>query len=403
MLPDAPVHRAALFWHMPPALVHVEFANSVNRSTRCMREEWQRMTQSKVYQKMAVFGLALLAPGFAMPAYACESPLTECRKAQTSEQQFATTPHGAEQAPLKDVISSRLVNNRMLETGAWTMNDQGQGLMIVKSEIGLAFDNKDTDIGAIRFVKGVHNFDIGAQGYARIQTELKEILQGNRSMLDGVAKDCGIQHPGFSALEWQQNGQRGAFQMTAICPLPADIEALRASNVEAWRTIGRLMMRNGLAGVIEELSFNEPLVRKPMTMAMSYRTGWATAFIDWEVAPDGKGWFETVEGESFRGLGPDPSPTNYVKAGKHRFDIGASGYDMLRRELDPYIVGPASKVGCVDEGMGPEDQPMARLRWQDDGRWVDGRQVDVGCADYGDRVNWVLAYLASKVGEPTVR
>ena len=71
--------------------------------------------------------------------------------------------------------------------------------------------------------------------------------------------------------------------------------------------------------------------------------------------------------------------------------------------LIPISSVSVSKVGCVDEGMGPEDQPMARLRWQDDDRWVDGRQVDVGCADYGDRVNWVLAYLASKVGEPTVR
>ena len=249
------------------------------------------MTQSKVYQKMGLFGLALLALGFSMPAYACEDPMTECAldqhanvKSQTSDQQSVSTSDSTVQAPLKDVISSRLVNNRMLETGTWTMNDQGQGLMIIKSEIGLAFDNKDTGTGAIRFVKGVHNFDIGTFGYAHIQRELRGILQGQRSMLDGIAKDCGIQHPGFSAVDWQQNGQRGAFQMTAICPLPADIEALRASNVEAWRTIGRLMMRNGQAGVNEELSFNEPLVRKPMEMAMSYRTARATAFIDWQVA-----------------------------------------------------------------------------------------------------------------------
>jgi hypothetical protein len=311
----------------------------------------------------------------------------------------------ADDAPLQttnatDAIAVRIVNNRMHEAGSWTINAEGRGKVDIKSYLGLAFPNRDTGIGDIRFAEGVYDFDIGPQGYALMKAEMRAIIEGNLDWRDGIAKNCGIQHPGFTEMEWQHKGAQGAFRMTSLCTLKPEIEALRLNQANAWNILARLMMRHELAGVKEEQALEEPLVRKPFKLAMNHSNVWTGNDIDWEVDADGKGWFQTHQAISLPSPAIGNLPTNYVRVGKHGFDIGKDGYARLRREFDAFITGPTSKLEC-DKRM--TDQPMARLRWEVDGKMVQAMNTNTSCLDYGDRVNWVINYLASKVGEPTVR
>jgi hypothetical protein len=301
---------------------------------------------------------------------------------------------------LKDVISIRIVNNRLLDAGSWTMNAEGKGIVVIKSYLGHAFPNRDSRVGQIRFAEGAYDFDIGPQGYALVKAELKGIIEKELNPFDGLAKDCGIQHPGFTEMEWQQKGVRSSFQITSLCPLKPEIEALREKQDNAWLILGRLMMRLDQKGVAEELALQEPLVRTPFKLAMNHSNVWTGNHIDWEVDADGKGWFQTHEAITLPSPAIGAFPTNYVKAGKHDFDIGNDGYAKLRREFDTYIFGPASKKEC-EERM--TDQPMARLFWEKDGKMVQALNTDTSCLDYGDRVKWAINYLAAQVGEPTVQ
>lgn len=299
-------------------------------------------------------------------------------------------------APRKasDEISSRLVNNRMLEAGSWKINAMGQGEVRIQTYSGLAFDNRDTGVGDIRFAEGVHHFDIGSWGYALLKNELSQIIMGKLDPFKGFAADCGIEHPGFSEVAWTLNGEAGRFQMTALCPLPSEVEVLRERNVNAWRILGRFMMRYGWAGVSEQQADGQPLKRQPLKLAMNHSNVWTGNHIDWELGPDGKGWFETRQTITLRSWTPNGMPMMTILPGKAKFDIGKDDYRRVRGELDPYILGPAGKTECL--GL-TEDQPMARLRWQVKSKWVEGLNTDTTCPDYGDRVNWVIAFLGARV------
>lgn len=282
----------------------------------------------------------------------------------------------------------------MLESGSWKINALGQGEIRINTSLGLAFDNRDTGVGNIRFAEGVHRFDIGSLGYELLKYELSHIIMGRLDPFKGVATDCGIQHPGFSEVAWTLNGEPGRFQMTALCTLPSEIEALRERNVDAWRMLGRFVMRYGWDGVSEEQQSGQSLKRQPLKLAMNHSNVWTGNHIDWELGPDGKGWFETRQTLTLPSWTPNGMPMITILPGKAKFDIGKHGYMRVRGELDPYILGPAGKTECL--GL-TEDQPMARLRWQVKSKWVEGLNNDTACPDYGERVHWVLAFLGARV------
>ncbi len=293
-----------------------------------------------------------------------------------------------------DEISSRLVNNRMLEFGSWKINALGQGEIKITNYLGLAFDNRDTGVGDIRFAEGVHRFDIGAWGYDLLKYELGNIIMGRLDPFKGVATDCGIQHPGFSEVAWTLNREAGRFRMDALCTLPSEIEALRERNVNAWRILGRFVMRYGWAGVSETQQGGRSLKRKPLKLGMNHSNVWSGNNINWELGPDGKGWLESRKTVTLRSWTPNGMPMMTILPGKAKFDIGKDGYTRVRGELDPYILGPAGKTECLGS---TEDQASATLRWQVKNKWVRGLNKDTGCADYGGRVHWVIAFLGARV------
>jgi hypothetical protein len=311
---------------------------------------------------------------------------------------FAQVPAPmAPPAPRKpsEEISSKLVNNRMLEAGSWKINALGQGEIRIKAYRGLAFDNRDTGVGNIRFKEGVHQFDIGYWGYDLLKYELRKIVMGGLDPSQGYGPDCGIRHPGFSEISWVQNGQPGSFTIQSICRLSPDMEALRESNANAWRILGRLMMRYGQGGVSDEYAIDKPLKRKPLKLALNHSNIGFGNHIDWEVNPDGKGWFETRQTIARSSWTPSGMPMILIPTGKARFDIGKEGYLRIRRELDAYIIGPASKKEC--EVLGDHHMPLAHLSWKEDGKMTSGLTRDTACSDYGDRLSWVIAYLGARV------
>lgn len=311
---------------------------------------------------------------------------------------FAQVPApAAPPAPRKpsDEISSKLFNNRMLEAGSWKINELGQGEIRIKAYRGLAFDNRDTGVGNFRFEEGVHQFDIGHWGYDLLKYELSKIVMGRPDPSKGQATDCRIRHPGFSEISWVQNGQLGSFTIQSICRLPPDMEALRESNANAWRILARLMMRYGQGGVSDEYSIDKPLKRKPLKLALSYIDVRSGNLIDWEVKPDGKGWFETRQTITLSSWTPSGVPMIVIPTGKARFDIGKEGYLQIRRELDAYIIGPASKKEC--EVLGDYHKPLAHLSWKEDAKRTSGLTRDTACSDYSGRVSWVIAYLGARV------
>ncbi len=293
-----------------------------------------------------------------------------------------------------DEISSRLVNNRMLEFASWKINALGQGEFRINNYLGLAFDNRDTGVGDIRFAEGVHRFDIGPWGYDALKYELRHIIMGRLDPFKGVATDCGFEHPGFSEVAWTLDGGDGRFQMTALCTLPSEIDALRERNINAWRILGRFVMRYGWAGVSETQQGGRSLKRQPLKLAMNHRNVWSGNNIDWELGPDGKGWLESRQTVTLSSWTPNGMPMITILPGKARFDIGKDGYTRVRGELDPYILGPAGKTVCLGS---TSDQPSAMLRWQVKSKWVEGLNKATGCSGYGERVNWVIAFLGASV------
>jgi hypothetical protein len=294
-----------------------------------------------------------------------------------------------------DEIRSKLVNNRMLEDGSWKINAEGQGEVRIKAYGGLAFDNRDTGVGNIRFEEGVHQFDIGYWGYDLLKHELRNVVIRQRDSSTGHSIECGIQHPGFAEISWAQGGESGDLTIQTLCRLSPDIEALGENNANAWRILGRLMMRYGQGGVSEEYGIDKPMIRQPLKLALNYSNIWSGSYVKWEVGPDGKGWFENQQAITLRSWTPNGMPMMYIPDGRARFDIGAEGYAQVRRELDAFITGPASKREC--EMFGDRHMPLAHLSWELDGKTVTGLTRDTACSDYGERVNWVIAFLGASV------
>ena len=299
-------------------------------------------------------------------------------------------------------ISSKLVSNRMLESGSWMIDEEGKGEVRVTpySHGGIAFANRDTGVGAIRFAEGVHSFNIGPRGYAAVRAELMGILEGKPDPLAGIAIDCGIEHPGYSEVGWNQNHQTGSFRMdSSLCTLPPEIDVLRVSEEKAWLLIGRLMLRYGQAGVSEELKYQQPLVRPPYTLSMRYVDVMPNVHIDWEVRPNGKGWFQTNRDSRFEAPYPNAKISLYVVADKHIFDIGEEGYLVLRRELDAYILGTKGAKDCPTPS---DDGPIIQLRFALKGKQIGERSNDDFCVDNAERLRWVNSYLGARVAATPV-
>jgi hypothetical protein len=312
-------------------------------------------------------------------------------------------PSGAQaREEAADSISSKLVNNRMREIGSWRIEEDGTGVVEIKPYLGagLDFQNLDTGIGIIRFAEGLHRFDIGHQGYAAVKAELKGILEGKPDPFKGIALDCGVRHPGYSEVSWYQNRQSGAFEMvSSLCALPPEIDALRVSKDKAWFLIGRLMLRYGQAGVSEELKHNEPLVRTPYKLSVRFADVMPNRHIEWEISPDGSGWFQTNENATYQTHSPNPSTTRNVLAGRYALNIGNEGYLTLRRELDAYILG---SKGAKDCPIVADDGPVVQLRWQEKGKQVGERNNDDFCVDSAERLRLTNNYLGAQVAEKPV-
>jgi hypothetical protein len=293
----------------------------------------------------------------------------------------------------REEIGSKLVNNRMREVGKWTINELGQGQVTIEAYRGLAFDNRNIGIGNIRFKQGVHNFDIGKQGYALLKNELSGIVMGQLEPLQGYARDCGIEHPGFSEISWAQANQSGKFTIESVCALSPQMQVLREKSVNAWRILGWLMMRYEHEGVNEEASSDTPLARQPYKLSLSYVDVVPNVRIAWEINPDGRGWFETNTA-GYRKSWTRNDNVHYLTEGRRTFDIGTHGYLRLRRELDAYILRTPNVKDCQILADG---QPLIKLTWANSRKRIGERNGDDFCFDKGERIDWTIAFLGAGV------
>jgi hypothetical protein len=292
------------------------------------------------------------------------------------------------------------VGTRFATRVYWRIDEKGQGEVSAQIPLGWAVENRDTDIGEYRFSQGVHRIDIGRHGYGILKAALQDFVSGNAGtkLIDEKDLNCDLPCLGGRVLSWRQDGRGGNLILPGGCD-SAERSALAERMDSSWGIIARMLMRQGHLAVSESLQDLSLVVRKPLTLSLTHSNVWTGNRIDWEVRPDGKGWFKTSQEIIRQNPGPNLTPTNYIAAGKHKFEIGESGYLAIRRELDAYILGPAGKTQCIG---GISDQPIARLRWSEKGTATEGLNIDTACTDYHERVEWTISFLGAKVGMPTV-
>lgn len=294
-----------------------------------------------------------------------------------------------------DRLSFQLIGTRSATRVYWTINVKGQGEISAQLPLGWIIENRDTGIGDYHFAQGIHRFDIGPNGYRMLHDVLKDFVSGKAAsaMSNDAYSKCKRDADAGRVLSWQQNELDGSFMLPSGCD--SAIKRTAGSMLDSsWRVLARMLMRQSHAAVSETMPGLKPVIRKPLILSMTVINGWTGNVIDWEVKPDGSGWFKTTQAITLPAPGPHSLPTSYIGKGKHKLDIGKTGYLALRREMDAYILGAASETECVGTLT---DQPMARLRWSEKGKVKEGLSHDTGCSDYGERVAWAVNFLGARV------
>lgn len=303
------------------------------------------------------------------------------------------TSHSAPVAAV-DELRFDFAGTRAATLVYWRIDENGQGEVSAQWPLGWSVES-DSGFGNYRFSQGIHRIDIGRGGYRILKMALHDFLSGKAAAdLSGDAGNgCKLQADGGRVLTWRQEGLDHRLLLPGGCR-SALRSALEARLDASWQTIARIMMYRGYMSVSETMPDQSPVIRKPLVLSMNVENVWTGNHVDWELRPDGKGSFKTLQPINVAKPDLDPLSFNYVAAGEYIFDVGESGYLAIRRELDAYISGPAGKTECVGSWS---DQPMARLRWFENGKMKQGINTDTACPDYGERVNWTTAFLAEKL------